>query len=139
MERSSRYIPDALRLEVAVRADYRCEYCLRPEKASFLKFQIDHIISRKHGGLTISENLAYTCPVCNNSKGSDVGTVLEDEETFVRLYNPRKYKWQDHFEINEGAILAKSDIGSATIKILNLNDVNRILERLDLIEAGILP
>ncbi len=139
MENPSRYIPDVIRQEVAERANYRCEYCLRRESDSFIRYQIDHIISRKHGGLTISENLAYSCPVCNGNKGPNVGTVLQDEEIFVRLFNPRKHNWDKHFDLAEGTFVAKSKIGEATIKVLDLNNINRILERLDLIATGLFP
>lgn len=135
----SKYIPENLRLEVAQRANYCCEYCLRSESDSFVKYQIDHIISRKHGGLTVSSNLAYACLLCNGNKGADVGTVLQDEDTFVRLFNPRKHNWNKHFELIKGVFYPKSDIATATIKVLDLNNINRILERLDLIEAGLYP
>lgn len=94
---------------------------------------------RKHGGLTVSENLAYACALCNGNKGSDIGTILQDEDVFVRLYHPRKHKWFEYFEVMEGALYPLSDLASATIKVLDLNNINRILERLDLIEAGLFP
>lgn len=135
----SRNIPDALRKAVAERADYRCEYCRRLEADSFIKFQIDHIISRKHRGQTVLENLAFSCSICNGNKGSNVGSVLQDGVTFVRLFNPRKDNWLDHFEVSEGMILSKTEIGEATVLTLEFNTVNRILERLDLIQAGLFP
>lgn len=136
---SNRYVPDVLRIEIAERANYACEYCRRREAYSFIKFQIDHIISLKHGGLTLSENLAYSCPIFNGNKGSDVGTMLQNEEIFVRLFNPRKHDWVEHFGLVEGAFVPKSEIAEATIKVLDLNNINRILERLDLIKAGLFP
>lgn len=81
----SRYIPAELRREVAQRAGFRCEYCRLPEIAAMVKFQLEHIISLKHGGKTALENLAYACPICNSGKGADIGTVLEDEDTFVQF------------------------------------------------------
>jgi HNH endonuclease len=135
----SKNIPDSLRREVAIRAVYRCEYCRRPEVDGFIRYQSDHIISRKHGGKTILENLAHTCPICNNAKGSDLSTILTDENTLIRLFHPRKDNWFEHFEVSDGLIVPKTDVGEATIKLLKLNDVNRILERLDLIEAGLFP
>lgn len=135
----SRHIPDSLRKSVAKRANNRCEYCRRLEADSFIKFQIDHIISRKHRGQTILENLALACSICNGNKGSDIGTILQDEVTFVRLFNPRKDNWFDHFEVSEGMILSKTAIGEATVLTLEFNVVNRILERLDLIKAGLYP
>ena len=136
----SRYIPEGIRETVAERADYRCEYCRRREADSFLKYQIDHIISLKHGGSSNLENLAFSCPICNNNKGTDLGTILENEDVLVRLFHPRKQDWFDHFEVSEDGILVpKTEIGQATIKVLELNDVNRVLERIDLIKAGLFP
>lgn len=39
-----------IRRFVAQRADYRCEYCRFREDDLFLSFEVDHIISVKHGG-----------------------------------------------------------------------------------------
>jgi hypothetical protein len=83
--------------------------------------------------------LAHTCPICNNGKGSDLSTILNDEDKLIRLFHPRKDNWFEHFKIENGLILPQTEIGEATIKLLKLNDVNRILERLDLIEAGLFP
>ena len=135
----SKYIPEKLRIQVAERAHFCCEYCHRLEEDSFIKYQIDHIISRKHGGLTILENLAYCCPICNNNKGSDIATILQNEDILIRLFHPRKQDWFEHFEVSEGLFIAKTKIAEATIKILDLNNVNRILERLDLIKGGSFP
>ncbi len=113
----NRYIPNVLRQEVAELAGFRCEYCRRPEEDSFFKFQIDHIISLKHGGSSTLENLAFRCPICNANKGTDLGAILDDEDVVVRLFHPRKQNWFDHFEVSkEGGISSKTDIGKATIK-----------------------
>jgi hypothetical protein len=135
----SKKIPKTLRQKVAVRANHICEYCRRPEGDSFIRYQADHIISRKHGGKTDLENLAHTCPICNNAKGSDLGTILEDEEKLIRIFNPRKQGWFDHFEVVNGEILPKSEIRAATIKLLKFNEIERVLERLDLVAAGVYP
>jgi 5-methylcytosine-specific restriction endonuclease McrA len=44
------HIPPALRQAVFQRAEGRCEYCLYPQEASFLAFEVEHIIAEKHGG-----------------------------------------------------------------------------------------
>lgn len=132
-------IPESLRRKVALRAHYKCEYCRRPEMDSFIRYQADHIISRKHGGKTILENLAHACPICNNAKGSDLSTILQLGGDIIRLFNPRIDDWFEHFTVDNGQINPKTEIGAATIKLLKLNDLNRILERLDLIEAGLFP
>lgn len=128
----SRYIPDKLRIKVIEGANNCCEYCLQSNVVSFYPHQIDHIISLKHGGETEPDNLAYACFACNNSKGSDIGTVLLPNKVFIRLYNPRIDNWHDHFEMEHGFIYNKSDIGRATVKVLNFNEIDRIIERLDL-------
>ena len=54
-------ISDALRAEVARHAGERCEYCLIHELEAGFPHQVDHIVSRKHGGESTSDNLAYAC------------------------------------------------------------------------------
>jgi hypothetical protein len=125
----SRYISNKKKDFVIKRAQYCCEYCCLPLHDGFYPYHIDHIISIKHGGLTVVSNLALSCLLCNISKGSDIGSMLLPDRTFVRLYNPRIDVWKEHFEIIEGATYAKSIIGEATIKVLNLNEVERIIER----------
>ncbi len=125
----SRYIADSLKKQVIERANNRCEYCLQADVFAYISHQIDHIISIKHGGQNNFDNLAYACFQCNINKGSDIGTMLLPDRTFIRLYNPRSDIWQDHFEIANGVIYAKTTIGQATIKVLDFNDVDRILER----------
>jgi len=51
------YIPAELRRAVIERANGSCEYCLMPLIDRFLPYEIDHIVSEKHGGTTESENL----------------------------------------------------------------------------------
>ena len=125
----SKAVPQSLRRTVAERAKRFCEYCHIREADSFLGFQVDHIISVKHGGLTEPENLAWSCFACNNNKGSDVGTVLLPGKRFVRLFNPREDRWDEHFEVENNSFYAKTEIGEATIKVLKLNEVDRIIER----------
>ncbi len=135
----SRYITEPLRQLVAKRADFRCEYCLLPEDASFYTFHIDHIISIKHCGLSDSGNLAYACPICNINKGSDVATVLSDITLPVRFYNPRLDNWAEHFEVHStGLLISKTSIGEATIKILELNQTDSIIERTKMVRLGLI-
>lgn len=49
-------IGQPLRSEVSRRAAYHCEYCLIHEDDAGFPHEIDHIISRKHGGLSDPEN-----------------------------------------------------------------------------------
>ena len=125
----SRYISENLRQLVKDRAGFCCEYCKIHEEDAFYPHQIDHIISLKHEGETIIENLAFACFPCNNFKGTDIGTILLPDKIFIRLFNPRTDIWAEHFEQDEGVIYAKTSIGKATVKTLKLNEVDRIIER----------
>lgn len=132
-------IPAAVKKQVANRANDRCEYCHLPERVSFYGFHIDHIRSIKHGGTSTPENLAHCCPDCNFFKGSDVGTFSADDAHLVRFFNPRKDDWQEHFELHEGMILGKTEIGLSTVRIFQFNDTERLLFRRQLISLGLYP
>ena len=135
----SQYIPDILRKLVAERANFRCEYCCLPDQKSFFTFHIDHVVSLKHGGETTADNLAYACSICNVNKGSDVATFLEDRTKSVRFFNPRLDNWYGHFVVEpSGLLTALTDIGAATLKILQLNHPDSIIERRELIRLGLL-
>ncbi len=135
----SRHIPITLRRLIAKRAGFRCEYCRMYESDSFLPFEVDHIISLKHGGGHEPENLAYTCPHCNQNKGTDLTTFLKSYKDIVAIFNPREQHWFEHFAVEEGEILAKTRIGEATIKLLKLNEPERLILRRLLAEIGRYP
>src|SRR5437588_4644004 len=135
----SSLISEDLRRQVASRADFICEYCLIHQDDSLLTFQIDHIISRKHGGHTELENLALACAVCNRQKGSDVGSIIPSTRTFIRFYNPRSDAWMKHFRVAGAVIEALDPIGEATARIFGFNHADRILERELLIQIGRYP
>ena len=73
---SQTYIPAEMRRLVIGRAGRRCEYCLIHEDDTYFGCEVDHVVSEKHGGLTVVENLAYACLACNRFKGSDLGSIL---------------------------------------------------------------
>jgi 5-methylcytosine-specific restriction endonuclease McrA len=87
---SKTYIPVALRRQVYERAKGCCEYCLIPDVATFVPYEIDHIIAEKHCGRTESENLALTCTQCNKHKGSDLASIDLETGEIVPLYHPRQ-------------------------------------------------
>jgi hypothetical protein len=133
------YISEKQRLEIGIRANFVCEYCLIHEADGFFEHQIDHIISIKHGGGNHNDNLAYTCVFCNRNKGSDIGSVLLPEIVFVRLFNPRLDDWNEHFELRGALINAKTDIGKVTLKVLKFNTKERLAERQSLQQVGRYP
>jgi hypothetical protein len=134
---TSRISSDLRRL-VASRANHVCEYCLIHEEDTYLGCQVDHIISEKHAGLTVSENLAYACTFCNRAKGADIGS-LDSSGSFTRFYHPRLDRWTDDFVLQEARIQPISSLGEATASILGLNSEQRIAEREALIHLGRYP
>ncbi len=129
-------IDDSTRRAVAERARGRCEYCLLSEEDSFHPHQIDHIISRKHGGDSDLSNLAFACMRCNLWKGSDIASLDPLTGDLVPLFNPRTQRWSDHFRINGPVIEPLTPIGRATARLLRLNLDQRVVERRLLQAAG---
>ena len=132
------YITVDLRRLVVARAESICEYCLIAEEDTFYGCEADHIISEKHGGPTLADNLAYACTFCNRAKGSDIGSLSIGGQ-FTRFFNPRLDRWADHFSVMGSRIEAKSPIGEATARILAFNAIQRILERSALVKLGRYP
>jgi hypothetical protein len=132
------YISADLRQLVASRAAHRCEYCLIDEDDTYIGCQVDHIISEKHGGPTLADNLAYACAFCNRAKGSDIGSFAASGQ-LVRFFNPRIDVGSDHFSLTDSRIEAKTAIGEATVRILDFNAIERVLERMALTHIGRYP
>lgn len=124
----------SLKLKVRLRANSRCEYCKIPDLGFAFPFHIDHIRAIKHGGKTIFENLAFCCPDCNFFKGTDFATFLG--KGIVLFFNPRNEKWDEHFEMKNGLILPKTEIGQATISIFQFNLPARIAYCIELESLG---
>jgi 5-methylcytosine-specific restriction endonuclease McrA len=127
----------SLRQLVAERAGYRCEYCLLPQAASLHRHEPDHIVPRQHDGETREDNLAFACLRCNRCKGPNVGSFDPLTGALVPLFNPRKQKWEDHFKWGGAMIQALSPEGRVTVKLLRLNDADRVSERQRLMAVGL--
>jgi hypothetical protein len=135
----SSQISEALRRLVAERGYHVCEYCLIHEEDAYHGCEVDHIVSLKHGGLTVPENLANACFHCNRRKGTDVGSIDVRTGKFVRLFHPRADRWRDHFYLSEGRIEPLTDIGEVTSRVLDLNHPKRVTFRKLLAGIGRYP
>lgn len=125
-----------MRKTVQERAKDVCEYCLLPDIGAYFEHQIDHIISRKHDGETVLENLAFACWRCNLYKGTDIASFDTETGDLTPLYNPRTQVWTEHFQMEtSGVIIPLTAVARVTVRILRLNETGRIEERFDLIEA----
>ncbi len=132
-------IPIALRRLVMERANGCCEYCLIHQDDVAATHHLDYVRPRKHGGYTISDNLALACQLCNRYKGADLTAPdpLTDEITL--LFNPRTQAWGDHFRLQGVEIVGLTPTGRATVELLRLNQVVRLLDRERLRAAGRYP
>lgn len=133
------YINSELRLLVANRADWLREYFYVAQVDRSSAYQIDHIISVKHGGATTADNLAYSCIFCNIQKGSDLGSINWRTGELVRFFNPRRDLWKEHFRLNEVVIQPQTGIGEVTVRIFDFNNNERIIERQALMAVGRFP
>jgi hypothetical protein len=122
---------------VSDRANHRCEYCLLPESVTLHRHEPDHIVPVQHGGETVAENLALACMRCNRYKGTNIGSLDPHTGELVRFFDPRRQQWSVHFRLEASEIQAMTAEARATVKILRLNDEQRIDERRRLIEAGL--
>src|SRR5690242_7732943 len=104
-------IPAALRALVRTRADGRCEYCLLHEEDGLFPHEPDHIIASKHRGPTHENNLAWTCFSCNKFKGSDIASVDVETGKIIRLFHPRRDKWERHFRLVGSIIVPRTPVG----------------------------
>lgn len=132
------YVSSSLRQAVTERAQHRCEYCLYPVAAGFLTFEIEHIIAEKHGGQTVSSNLALACPYCNRAKGSDLGSLDPLTRILTPFYNPRTQAWREHFALEGAMIVPLTPEGRVTVAILQFNQLDRVAERQRLLRVGLI-
>ena len=130
-------IPATLRRLVAERAKLCCEYCLLPQEFALRPHEPDHIVSRQHGGETTETNLALACARCNRAKGPNLGSIDPLTGQLVRFFDPRQDEWSEHFKFDGALIMPRTAQGRVTVKILQLNQPQRVAERQQLLELDL--
>jgi hypothetical protein len=110
-----------------------------PQEADDATFQIDHIVSRKHGGKSVASNACLSCLYCNSFKGSDIGAFDGATRKLTKLFNPRRHKWSKHFQWAGAFLVGLTPIGRVTVQLLRINDDYRVRIRAGLIEEGVFP
>lgn len=121
------------------RAGDTCEYCRMPREYDDLPFEVDHIIARQHEGPTRPRNLALACFTCSKHKGPNIAGVDPRSGAIVRLFHPRRHKWQRHFRWDGPMLVGRTPIGRATVAVLAINLPHRIALRQTLIEEDVFP
>ena len=130
-----------LRRRVTEQAQHRYGYCQCSEMVTGMPLEIDHIIPEAAGGSSSEENLWLACVMCNKIKGTQ--THARDLATArrVRLFNPQKQVWRDHFKWSTDGteIIGKTPCGRATVIALQLNRHLLIIARRHWITADLHP
>ena len=116
----------ATRRAVRRRAENRCEYCLLPQSAVDVRFHVEHIVARQHRVDDSLANLALACDRCNFLKGPNMATIDPNDGAMARLYHPRQDAWNDHFRLENAAIIGVTPIGRATARLLEMNAPRRL-------------
>ena len=83
-------------------------------------------------------NLAEACPDCNAKKGTNLTTISPDSNKIVPLFNPRMHVWADHFAMVGAEIVGLTEIGRATVRLLDMNEDERVVMRAELQGEGLL-
>jgi hypothetical protein len=123
---------------VRQRAAHRCEYCRLSEEYSALRFHIEHIIAKQHGGTDDLDNLALACPECNYQKGTNLTGVDPDTGKVTPLFHPRRDYWEESFARVGARIVGKTAKGRTTVWLLEMNTGDRLRWRELLLRLGLL-
>jgi hypothetical protein len=130
---------ETVRQFVRERAGHRCEYCHLPQDAApWVTFHIEHIRARQHQGEDDPANLALACPDCNFRKGPNLTSTPPDSDEIVPLFNPRVLEWDEHFTMIGPEIVGLTDTGRATVRLLDMNEDERVAMRAELQAEGLL-
>lgn len=127
-----------LRAAVRKRAGARCEYCQLSDVAPHLmRFHLEHIRARRHGGPSALSNFAWACARCNERKGANLSGVDPDTDRVVRLFNPRRDAWVRHFVWDGIGIRGVTSTGRTTAWLLEFNSEERLKLRQGLRKLGL--
>ncbi len=133
------YILPKLKDDIRAAAQSRCEYCLLHKVYTEKALEFDHIIATQHGGLTVLENLCLACFDCNRQKGPNLCSVDPDSGDVVRLFDPRQQLWAEHFRVRGAVIEPLTAVARATVRVLDVNSVDRLVDRQPLAESALYP
>ena len=135
---SGTHISRALREKVASQSRNRCGYCLTSESIVGMPMEIDHLIPEALGGLTEEDNLWLACSLSNDAKGCRIAFPDPLSGELVRLFNPRRETWDEHFRwsANGTLVLPLSTTGRATVVALRLNRPILVLARQSWVAVG---
>jgi hypothetical protein len=83
--------------------------------------------------------MRYVCSFCNSFKGPNIAGRDRVTSQTVRLFDPRRDIWDEHFQWDGPVLQARTAIGRVTIAVLRINLPYRVALRRSLIDEGLLP
>jgi hypothetical protein len=134
-------IPPKLRRETIRDFEGRYAYCRSPEALVQVFYEVDHIIPEARGGLTVLENLAFACPICNRFKTAQTHGRDSLTHRRVALFHPRRQNWFRHFAWSSDGltIYGRTVCGRATVEALRLNNERLVVLRELWLQLNALP
>ncbi len=122
-------------------AKNRCGYCLNPQELLPFKLEIEHLYPQALGGKSVEANLWLACRECNAHKAIKTKAIDNLTGKTVKLFNPRKQNWREHFEFSQdfSTIIGKTACGRATVDALQMNNIYQTTARLAWSETSKFP
>jgi hypothetical protein len=88
-------------------------------------FHVEHIVPLSLGGTDDVDNLAWACPGCNLKKSNRVTAVDPATGMEVRLFHPRRDRWEEHLTWQGYFLVGLTPMGRALIAAFDLNHTRR--------------
>ena len=76
-----------------------------------------------------AENLCLSCFQDNTFKAVNVAGYDPLTGDLTELFHPRRDRWVEHFDVDEGRIVGKTALGRTTVDVLRVNLPERIEHR----------
>lgn len=99
---------------------------------------MDHIVARQHGGSSDLNNLALCCIHCNRFKGPNIAGIDPSTGEVVRLFDPRRDLWAEHFRWSGHELQPLTAVARVTVQVLFMNDPEVANLRRELVEEGVM-
>ena len=131
-------ISEAVRKRVREQAGNRCGYCLAPQRLVFGWLEIEHLVPQSHGGSDEESNLWLACSFCNNYKNDQIDGLDVETSQRVRLYDPRRDRWLEHFAWSEDgvSVIGRTPSGRVTVACLQMNNSIAVMVRRGWVSVG---
>jgi hypothetical protein len=91
-----------------------------------VRFHIEHVVPRQHGGSSDPKNLALACHHCNLHKGPNLTGIDPDTGRLEPLFHPRRQEWDEHFAMDGANVVGRTPTGRVTVRVLAMNAPPRV-------------